>query len=245
MWPAKVVLITGAGRRLGAQMARAFHDSGYCVVLHYRHSEREAVMLAAELNAVRPDSARFCQGDLLDTPMLASLVESAAGCWGRLDVLVNNASGFFPTPPGTVTEAQWDELLGSNLKAPFFLCQAAAAHLRRCRGAIVNLVDIHAERGLAGYTVYSIAKAGLAAMTRCLAKELAPEIRVNGIAPGAILWPEQGVDESRQVEILSRIPLSRTGTPDDVARAALFLAGEAPYVTGQILAVDGGRSLFN
>lgn len=240
-----VALVTGGGRRLGAHMVRAFHGAGYRIVMHYRHSERDAVELAAELNGARPHSVHLCQADLLDTSALAPLVATAAGAWGRLDVLINNASAFFPTPSGTVTEGQWDELLGSNLKAPFFLSQAAALHLRPRRGVIVNMVDIHAERGLAGYSVYSIAKAGLAAMTRCLAKELAPEIRVNGVAPGAVLWPEHDMDDNKRAAILARIPLGRSGHPDDVARAALFLAREAPYVTGQILSVDGGRGLFN
>jgi len=240
----KVVLITGAGRRLGARIASSFHHRGFHVVLHYRSSESEAKAVAAELNAIRPDTVRLCGADLLDTPKLHSLIEEAASVWGRLDVLVNNASSFYPTPLDTVTEKQWDELLGSNLKASFFLAQAAAPHLRRHLGSIVNVGDIHAERGLKGYPVYSIAKAGLNAMTRCLAKELAPDIRVNGVAPGAVLWPEHDMDESKRAEILSRIPLQRTGTPEDVARAVVFLAEEAPYVTGQILAVDGGRSLF-
>lgn len=201
--------------------------------------------MAAELNRLRVSSALVCQADLLDLSALVKLANAAAGAWGRLDVLVNNASSFYPTPLEEVTEGQWEELLGSNLKAPFFLCQAAAPFLRARRGSVVNLIDIHAERGLKGYPVYSIAKAGLVAMTRSLAKELAPDVRVNGVAPGAVLWPEHGVDAVKQAEILSRIPLQRTGEPEDVARAALFLALEAPYVTGQILSVDGGRSLFS
>lgn len=201
--------------------------------------------MAAELNGLRASSALVCQADLLDLSALGKLANTAAGAWGRLDILVNNASSFYPTPLEEVAEGQWEELLGSNLKAPFFLCQAAAPFLRARRGSVVNLIDIHAERGLKGYPVYSIAKAGLAAMTRSLAKELAPDVRVNGVAPGAVLWPEHAMDAAKQAEILSRIPLQRTGEPEDVARAALFLALEAPYVTGQILSVDGGRSLFS
>ncbi|WP_235282000.1 pteridine reductase [Methyloterricola oryzae] len=242
---APVALITGAGRRLGACMARRFHGAGCNVVLHVRNSGPEAAAMAAELNGLRASSALVCQADLLDLSALGNVANEAAGAWGRLDVLVNNASSFYPTPLENVTEGQWEELMGSNLKAPFFLCQAAAPFLRARRGSVVNLIDIHAERGLKGYPVYSIAKAGLAAMTRSLAKELAPDIRVNGVAPGAVLWPEHDMDVAKQAEILSRIPLQRTGEPEDVARAALFLAFEAPYVTGQILSVDGGRSLFS
>jgi len=241
----KTALITGAGRRIGAQIARSLHAAGYNVALHHLRSGAEAQDLADELNRVRGDSARLIQADLLRSEQLAPLVEQAAGFWGGLDVLVNNASRFYPTPLGGITESQWDDLLGSNLKAPFFLCQAAAPHLRTRGGIIVNIVDIHAERGLENYPVYSIAKAGLAAMTRFLAKELGPEIRVNGVAPGAILWPEQPMDEARQAEILSRVPLRRIGDPEDIARAVLFFVQDAPYVTGQILAVDGGRSLFS
>lgn len=241
----KTALITGAARRIGAQIARALHGAGYNLVLHYRRSGDEAQALAHELNCARCDSARLIQADLLRTENLGLLVAQAAGFWGGLDVLVNNASSFYPTPLGEVTEPQWDELLGTNLKAPFFLTQAAAPCLRERGGVIVNIVDIHAERGLKNYSVYSLAKAGLGAMTRALAKELGPDVRVNGVAPGAVLWPEQAMDEAKKAEILGRIPLRRTGEPNDVARAVLFFVKDAPYVTGQILAVDGGRSLFN
>jgi pteridine reductase len=241
----KTALITGAARRIGARIARSLHEAGYNVALHFLRSKAEAQALADELNRARGDSARLIQADLLRSEQLAPLVEQAIGFWGGLDVLVNNASRFYPTPVGEVAENQWDELLGSNLKAPFFLSQAAAPCLRERDGVIVNIVDIHAERGLKNYPVYSIAKAGLAAMTRALAKELGPQIRVNGVAPGAILWPEHDMDEAKHAEILSRIPLRRKGEPDDVARAVLFFVRDAPYVTGQILAVDGGRSLFN
>lgn len=238
-------LITGAARRIGAEIARSLHGAGYNIALHHLRSQGEAQALADELNRARADSARLVQADLRRSEQLAPLVERSAGFWGGLDVLVNNASRFYPTPLGEVTETQWDELLEGNLKAPFFLCQAAAPHLRTRGGCIVNIVDIHAERGLEGYPVYSITKAGLAAMTRFLARELGPDIRVNGVAPGAILWPEQPMDEARQAEILSRVPLRRIGDPGDIARAVLFFVRDAPYVTGQILAVDGGRSLFS
>jgi pteridine reductase len=241
---AQTALITGAGRRIGAGIARCLHVAGYNVVLHYLHSETEAQTLADELNRARGDSARLIRADLRQCERLARLVEQAAGFWGGLNVLVNNASRFYPTALGEATEEQWDELLESNLKAPFFLSQAAVPWLRERGGVIVNIVDIHAERGLKGYPIYSISKAGLAAMTRALAKELGPEIRVNGVAPGAILWPERGMDAARQADILARIPLQRKGELDDVAQAVRFFVQDAPYVTGQILAVDGGRSLF-
>lgn len=239
----KVALITGAARRIGAEIARTLHGAGYGVVLHCQRSGAEADSLAAALEAARPDSARVLRADLSQTAGLAELVERAAGFWGGLDLLVNNASTFYPTPLDTVTEAQWDDLMASNLKAPFFLARAAAGHLRRRRGAIVNIVDIYAERPLRGYPAYSIAKAGLAALTKALAVELAPETRVNGVAPGAILWPEEKGETVIKPEILARVPLARSGAPADIAGAVLFLAG-SPSVTGQILAVDGGRSLF-
>jgi len=241
----KTALITGAARRIGAGTARSLHAAGYNLALHYLSSVAEAQVLADDLNQLRNNSAQLVQADLRRTEKLAPMIEQVAGIWGRLDVLINNASSFYPTPMGTATEQHWDELLGSNLKAAFFLSQAAVPYLCERGGSIVNIVDIHAERGLKNYPVYSIAKAGLAAMTRALAKELGPEIRVNGVAPGAILWPEHDMDGAKQAEILARIPLRRKGEPGDVARAVLFLVENAPYVTGQILAVDGGRSLFN
>jgi len=240
----QTVLITGAARRVGAQIARTLHGAGYRIALHYRNSKEQAHALADGLNAIRPDSVRLLPADLSRLDEIKALAESAAGLWGGLDALVNNASSFYPTPLGTVTETQWDDLLASNLKAGFFLSQAAAPYLRERSGAIVNIVDIHGERGLKDYPVYSIAKAGLAAMTRSFAKELAPTVRVNGVAPGAILWPEQHSDAGKQSEIIGRIPLGRTGSPEVVARAVLFLLRDSPYVTGQLLAVDGGRSLF-
>ena len=240
----RVALVTGASRRIGAEIVRGLHAAGYRVLLHYHRSEDEARQLAGALNAARPDSVLALRADLDDTAALDELVRRAIDAWGHLDALVNNASTFNPTPLGTVTESQWDALLGSNLKAPFFLCQAAAAQLARRRGAIVNLVDIYAERPLKGYPAYSIAKAGLAALTRSLAVELAPDVRVNGVAPGAILWPEQADGGQTQSDILARIPLARSGSPSDIAGAVRFLLEEAPYITGQIIAVDGGRSVF-
>lgn len=237
-------LVTGGARRIGAEIVRGLHAAGWRVVLHYHRSATEAESLAAALNALRTDSVLALQADLDDPAALAALVETAARRWGRLDGLVNNASSFYPTPLGNITETDWTHLLGSNLKAPLFLAQAAAPHLRRRGGAIVNLIDVYAERPLKGYPVYSVAKAGLAALTRSLAVEFAPEVRVNGVSPGAILWPEQQDDGPQPADILAKVPLARPGTPGDITRTVRFLLEEAPYVTGQILAVDGGRSVF-
>lgn len=242
--PEKVVLVTGASRRIGAAIVRALHATGCRIILHYHRSLPAAEALAAELNAQGGDRVALLSADLADVAAFPGLIERAVARWGRLDGLVNNASAFYPTPLGTVTETQWDELLGSNLKAPLFLSQAAADHLRRQQGSIINIVDVYAERPLKNYPVYSVAKAGLAALTRALAVELAPAIRVNGVAPGAILWPEQGQDADEQAAILARIPLGRSGAPEDIAGVVRFLIEAAPYVTGQILAVDGGRSVF-
>ncbi len=236
------VLITGAAHRIGATTARFLHARGMNIVIHYRSSATAAAALQAELEASRPDSVALVQADLHDTGLLPALVEQAAEVWGRLDVLVNNASSFYPTPFGKVTEAEWDDLLGSNLKAPFFLAQAAAPFLRAAGGCIVNIVDIHAERPLREFPVYSIAKAGLVMLTKSLAAELGPEVRVNGVAPGAILWPEH-LDEAGREKIISRTFLKRQGAPEDIARAIRYFIEEARYVTGQVLAVDGGRSL--
>ncbi|MEW6038772.1 MAG: pteridine reductase [Pseudomonadota bacterium] len=242
--PGKVALITGAARRVGATIAGHLHDQGYRVIVHYHRSEADALRLCESLNRRRNDSATAIGADLLELKALGPLVETAARRWGRLDVLVNNASVFYPTPMGSVTGQQWDELLGSNLRAPFFLIQHAMPWLAAGRGCVVNLADIHADRPLKNHPAYSIAKAGLVALTKSLAKELAPAIRVNAVAPGAILWPEQGTDASTQVEILNRIPLGRPGDPLDIAKAVTYFLDQAPYVTGQVLAVDGGRSLF-
>lgn len=237
------VLITGAARRVGAAIARGFHAEGASVCIHFHRSAHEAELLRDELNALRAHSATSIGADLLDAAALPKIVEHVIGAFGRLDVLINNASSFYPTPIGRVSAAQWDDLIGTNLRAPFFLAQAAAPALRSRTGLIVNMVDIHAQRPLPRHPVYSTAKAGLVMLTRALARELAPEVRVNGIAPGPILWPDAGMDEALKVEIVSKTLLKRSGSPRDIVRAALFLAKDAPYVTGQILAVDGGRSV--
>lgn len=239
----KTVLITGAAHRIGACIAETLHADGANIVLHYRNSEAGARALQEKLHAVRDNSVALLQGDLLDTATLDDLVRRAADCFGRLDVLINNASTFYPTEIGTVTETAWDDLLGPNMKAPFFLSQAATPHLRQSSGCIINIVDIHAERPLKGHPVYSMAKAGLVMMTKALACELGPEIRVNAIAPGAILWPENDMDDATREKIIDRTFLKRSGDPTDIARAARFLISEASYLTGHIMAVDGGRSL--
>jgi pteridine reductase len=213
------------------------------VVLHYRSSADDALALERELNAARAGSAVLAECDLLEATRLPSLVERAADAFGSLDVLVNNASTFYPTPVGDITAIDWDDLIGTNLKAPLFLAQAAAPLLKQTHGLIVNLADIHGIRPLRRYPVYSIAKAGLIMLTRSLARELGPAIRVNAVAPGTILWPEEGIDTALQKEITDRTALKRIGSPADIARACLFFAAEAPYVTGQVLAVDGGRSI--
>ena len=239
----RVILITGSARRVGAQIARMLHAAGARVLVHYRSSSAAAKELGAELNAARAGSAALIAADLQQDAAPEQLVAAAVGHFGRLDVLINNASTFYPTPVGKITRAAWDDLMGSNLRAPLFLAQAAAAHLARQRGLILNVVDIHGLRPLKGYPVYSIAKAGLAMLTRSLARELGPEIRVNGIAPGPVLWAEHDMDESLQREIIAKTALNRPGSPQDIARTALFLVRDAPYITGQIIAVDGGRSI--
>lgn len=239
----KVALITGGAKRLGNAIAHAFHREGAQLVIHYRRSQPNAEALVNELNAARTGSAIALNCDLLDTQALPQLVAQTLTHFSRLDILVNNASSFYPTPLGSITEQHWDDLLGSNLKAPLFLAQAAAPYLRATQGLILNMVDIHAQRPLPSYTVYSIAKAGLATLTKSLARELGPEIRVNAIAPGPVLWPEHQMHAELQQEIISKTALKRQGSPDDIARAALFFAKDAPYVTGQILAIDGGRSI--
>jgi pteridine reductase len=240
----KNVLITGAAKRIGAACARLLHSEGCNVFLHYRSSEEAALQLCHELNQIRPDSAQIMQADLLNMSELESLAGAACAAWDGIDALVNNASAFYPTAMSDVTEQQWDELLGGNLKAPFFLAKALSKDLAKKNGCIVNIIDIHAERGLLGYPVYSIAKAGLAAMTKILAKELGPKVRVNAVAPGAILWPENGLPELAKAEILQRVALKRTGEPQDIAKSVLFLIKDADYITGQIIVVDGGRTLF-
>jgi pteridine reductase len=236
--------ITGGARRVGAAITRRLHAAGASVLVHYRDSDGDAAKLVAELNGVRPKSAAMVKAELLAPIAPRALLSAALESFGRLDLLVNNASAFFPVALGAIEASHWEELVGSNLRAPLFIAQQAAAELAKHEGAIVNIVDIHAERPLKGYPVYSIAKAGLAAMTRSLALELAPRVRVNGVAPGAIAWPEDGqFDPAERERVVATTPLGRTGTPEDIAQAVHFLAC-APYVTGQILAVDGGRSIF-
>ena len=237
-------LITGAARRVGARIATALHAAGASVTIHYHRSKGEADALVANLNAARPGSAQAVQADLLETAKLAGLVEATTRAFGRLDILVNNASTFYPTPVGEITEAHWNDLLGSNLKAPLFLSQAAHTSLKLSNGLIINIVDIHGMRPLRRYPVYGVAKAGLIMLTKSLARELGPHVRVNGIAPGPVMWPEDGGDDAAlQHKIIDRTLLKRPGSADDIARTAVFFATEAPYITGQIIAVDGGRSV--
>lgn len=238
----KIALITGSAQRIGAEIARHLHTKGFNLSLHYHRSTEEANKLQKTLNAQRKASVIFTQGDLLVTDSLDTLIHNTLSQWGKLDVLINNASSFYPTPIGEITEKHWQDLIGSNLKAPLFLSQAATPHLQTSKGCIINIVDIHAEKPMRRHTVYSVAKAGLAALTRSLAKELAPHVRVNGISPGAILWPEQAMNAATQRAILERIALGRQGEPLDIAKAVAFLIN-APYITGQIITVDGGRSL--
>lgn len=245
----KTVLVTGAAKRVGRAIACELHAAGANVMIHYRSAQAEAVALAAEFNARRPQSAACRQADLLDNAALRALVEATVAQFGGLDALVNNASSFYSTPLDGIDQAAWDDLIGSNLKAPLFLAQAAAPYLKAARGALVNITDIHAERPLAGYPLYCAAKAGLLGLTRALAIELAPEVRVNAVAPGAILWPEggessefSGFDDAQRAGIVAHTLLKRTGSPQDVARAVLFLIADAAYVSGQVINVDGGRS---
>ena len=241
--PAPVALITGSARRIGAAIARRLHAEGYDLTLHYRGSAMEMQALAAELEAVRANSVLTLQADLSEFDRLPELVARTVGRFGRLDALVNNASTFQPTPLGTTTPAQWDALFAANARAPFFLAQAAAPHLKASKGAIVNLVDIYAERPLREHPVYCMAKAALVMATKSLALELAPEVRVNAIAPGAILWAENETSGSRQQSMLARTPLARTGTPAEIAEAVRWLLRDATYSTGQVIHLDGGRSL--
>lgn len=241
----KVVLITGGAKRVGAAICRFLHADGADLMIHYRTSAVEARALQADLNALRPDSVALVQADLLNIANLPTLVQETVQRFGRLDVVVNNASSFFPTPVGEIKESDWDDLIGTNLKTPLFLSQAAAPHLRKAEGCIVNIVDIHAERPMKSYVAYNAAKGGLVSLTRSLARELGPEVRVNGIAPGPILWPEDDAwaDELARQRIINTTLLKRGGEPEDIARAARFLVNDAPYVTGQIINVDGGRSV--
>jgi pteridine reductase len=236
----QTVLITGGARRLGAAMARALHAAGANVVIHHLTSTQEAAALVAELNQVRAASATVAQADLLDVARLPGLIESALRHFGRLDILINNASTFYPTPIGDISSGQFEDLIGTNFRAPLFLAQAAAPQLRRRHGLILNMVDIHGMKPLKNYPVYSSAKAALIMLTKALARELAPEVRVNGIAPGPVMWPAD-VDVAMQAQIIDKTLLKRSGEPQDIGKAALYFATMAPYVTGQILAVDGGR----
>ena len=239
----KTALVTGAARRVGAVIARVLHGAGANLMLHYRSSAEDAAALAGELNDARPGSVVLTECDLLEVAGFPVLAASAREAFGGLDLLVNNASTFYPTPIGDITEIDWDDLVGTNLKAPLFLAQALAPLLHERRGLIINVTDIHGLRPLRRYPVYCLAKAGLMMLTRSLARELGPHVRVNAVAPGPVMWPEDGLDEALQAKITQRTALKRTGSAVDVARACLFFASEAPYVTGQVLAVDGGRSI--
>ena len=237
-------LVTGAAKRIGAVVASTLHAAGANVAIHYNRSAAEAEQLAASLNRRRAKSAFTLAADMLDVAAVERLAAQVLERTdGRLDVLVNNASNFYPTPIGTITLEQWDDLLGSNLKAPLFLSQALVPALRAARGVIVNIVDVHSQRPLRDHPVYGAAKAGLAMLTRSLAKDLGPHIRVNGVSPGAILWPDEGMSDALRAGIIKQTALKRSGEPEDIAAAVLFLVRDAPYVTGQIIAVDGGRSV--
>ena len=240
----RCALVTGAAKRIGAVIARTLHAAGANVAIHYNRSAADADQLAAELNRSRAGSAFTIAADMRDISaverMAAKVLERSGN---KLDVLVNNASNFYPTPIGTITLEQWDDLFGSNLKAPLFLSQALVPALRAARGVIVNIVDVHAQRPLRDHPVYGPAKAGLAMLTRSLAKDLGPDVRVNGVSPGAILWPDEGMSDGLRAAIIKQTALKRAGTPEDIAAAVLFLVRDAPYITGQIIAVDGGRSL--
>ncbi|QHJ10638.1 3-oxoacyl-[acyl-carrier-protein] reductase FabG [Paraglaciecola mesophila] len=241
---AKVAFITGSAKRIGAVTATYLHDKGFNIVLHCHHSIEEAESLLVTLNSRRENSARLVVADVREIDTLAALAEQVVAAFGRLDVLVNNASSFYPTPVGSITQTQWQDLFGSNVQAPLFLSQHLLTSLTAANGAIINMVDIHAERPLQRHTVYSMAKAALVTMTKSLAIELAPKIRVNGVAPGAILWPEQPLDAADKEQVLQQIPAKSLGTPEDIAHAIHYLC-EARYVTGHIISVDGGRSVVS
>jgi pteridine reductase len=238
----KVVLITGAAHRIGATTARYLHAAGFNIILHYLSSRSPAQALQKELNSMRENSVVLVQADLLANNAVTALVKEAYNAWQRLDVVINNASTFYRTPIGSANDQHWDDLFGTNVKAPFFLSQAAAPYLRKTHGCIINMVDIHARRPLKEYSIYSMAKAALETMTKALARELGPEIRVNGVSPGAILWPDN-LDEVTKQRIVSKTFLKRKGEPEDIAKAIRFIIEDAPYMTGQIISIDGGRSL--
>lgn len=241
----KVILITGGAKRVGAAICRRLHAHGARLIIHYRTSLQEAKTLHDELTQKRADSVALVQADLLDIELLPGLIEKSLQRFGQLDGLINNASSFFPTPLGQFTAADWNDLVGSNLQAPLFLSQAAAPYLKRQHGCIVNIVDIHAERPLKNYAIYNAAKGGLLALTKSLAVEMAPEVRVNGVSPGPILWPEDGewAEAAARRQIVDSTLLKRCGEPDDIAKTVQFLIADAPYITGQTIAVDGGRSI--
>ncbi|AUC88830.1 pteridine reductase [Alteromonas sp. MB-3u-76] len=240
---APVALVTGAAKRIGATLARRLHANGYRVVVHYSSSYEEANSLVNELNHSRPNSAISLQGNLCDSSHIDAIAERSVEAWGRLDVLVNNASSFYPTPMGEITEDDWSSLVGSNTKGPLFLSQALVPALKQTGGCIINMVDMHLDRPLPKHSVYLLAKAGLASLTRSMAIELAPQVRINGIAPGAILWPERDMDELAKQRLIDSVPLQQLGSPEDIADALSFLVS-ASYITGQIIYVDGGRSLY-
>ena len=238
-----VALITGAAKRIGAAMATRLHSEGFRVIIHYGHSKDDAHTLAQKLNDIRPESATCLQANLCDSEDVKALSVKAVNVWGQLDVLVNNASSFYPTPIGSISEEDWLSLVGSNVKGALFLSQALAPALRKAKGCIVNMVDMHIDRPLPKHSVYLLAKSGLASLTQSLAIDLAPDIRVNGIGPGAILWPEREMEDDEKDKLLSSIPLGELGKPEDIAKTLSFLIS-ASYVTGQIIFVDGGRSLY-
>lgn len=241
----RVALVTGSAKRIGAQLVRRLHAEGLRVILHYNGSENSANKIADDLNLIRKDSVRVIQFDLLNIDKLDTFASTVLAEWGRLDILVNNASTFYPTPIQDISIDQWHNLVGVNLQAPLFLTKALAPSLAKHKGCIVNIVDIHSDRPLKGYSIYCIAKAGLVMLTKSLARELAPEVRVNGVSPGAIMWPEVEDYEPMHQEIIERTALKREGDPTDIADAVWFLANSANYITGQIIAVDGGRTLSN
>lgn len=241
----KVALITGSARRIGAEIARTLHLAGDNIILHYRGSASQALQLCEELNQQRADSAAAIQADLTQIKTLDHLIENAFNTWKRLDILVNNASVFYPTPISAIDESTWDQVMTTNLKAPFFLSRAAASLLKQHQGCIVNIDDIHALRPLNNHLVYSVSKSALRSLTRALSKELGPDIRVNGVAPGAILWPEHSLSDQQKQDILTKTMLKRVGQPSDIAKTVKFLAHDADYITGQVISVDGGRTLYS
>ncbi len=239
----RIALITGAARRIGAEIAKTLHQAGYGIILHYHQSEKDAANLTKALNRLRSDSAWMIEADFQSMYDVNSLIKQTFDVSNRLDVLVNNASDFYPTPMGSATERQWNDLMQCNLKVPFFLSQAAKPGLDKTRGCIVNIVDVYAKDALIHFPIYSISKSGLLGLTQSLAKEMAPKIRVNGVSPGVILWPENGIDNKRD-EMIKHIPLQKQGSPRDIANVVLFLVRDAHYITGEVITVDGGKSLI-